>query len=84
MRKEIGMLTKSPPRKSVNLSLDVALVAEAKALDLNISRLAEEGIAEAVREEKNRRWKAENKEAMESWNEWVKEHGLPFAEYRGF
>jgi post-segregation antitoxin (ccd killing protein) len=50
--KEIDMLTKSLPRKSVNLSLSTELVAEAKALDLNISRLAEEGIAEAVREER--------------------------------
>lgn len=78
------MLTKPPPRKPVNLSLNAELVAEAKALELNVSRLAEEGIAAAVREEKIRRWKEENREAMESWNEWVRENGLPFAEYRGF
>lgn len=80
------MLTKAPKprRKSVNLSLNADLVAEAKALELNVSRLAEEGIAAAVREEKIRRWKEENREAMESWNEWVRENGLPFAEYRGF
>jgi antitoxin CcdA len=78
------MLTKPRLRKSVNLSLNVELVAEAKALHLNVSRLAEEGIAAAVREEKGRRWKEENREAMESWNEWVRENGLPFAEYRGF
>lgn len=78
------MLTKSPPRRSMNLSLNAELVAEAKALDLNVSRAAEEGIAAAVREEKTKQWKDENREAIESWNEWVRENGLPFAEYRGF
>ena len=80
------MLTKAPKpqRKATNLSIDQNLVAEAKALDLNVSRLAEEGIAAAVREEKTRRWKEEKREAMEAWNEWVRENGLPFAEYRGF
>lgn len=80
------MLTKSPKpqRKATNLSIDQNLIAEAKALDLNVSRVAEEGIAAAVREEKNRRWKEENKEAIESWNEWVRENGLPLAKYRLF
>ena len=80
------MLTKAPKpqRKATNLSIDQNLVAEAKALDLNVSRLAEEGIAAAVREEKNRRWKEENREAMEAWNEWVRENGLPLAKYRLF
>ena len=80
------MLTKTPrpQRKATNLSIDQNLIAEAKALDLNVSRLAEEGIAAAVREEKNRRWKEENQEAIESWNEWVRENGLPLAKYRLF
>ena len=80
------MLTKTPrpQRKATNLSIDQNLIAEAKALDLNVSRLAEEGIAAAVREEKNRRWKEENQEAIESWNEWVRENGRPLAKYRLF
>ena len=80
------MLTKTPrpQRKATNLSIDQNLIAEAKALDLTLSRLAEEGIAAAVREEKNRRWKEENQEAIESWNEWVRENGLPLAKYRLF
>ena len=80
------MLTKTPrpQRKATNLSIDQNLIAEAKALDLNVSRLAEESIAAAVREEKNRRWKEENQEAIESWNEWVRENGLPLAKYRLF
>lgn len=30
------------------------------------------------------RWIVENREAIESWNLWVKEHGLPLAKYRLF
>ena len=71
-------------RKAANLSIDVDLLSEAKALSVNISRAAEAGIAEAVRKEKERRWREENREALESWNAWVEENGLPLAKYRQF
>ena len=71
-------------RKAANLSIDADLLAEAKALSVNISRAAEAGIAEAVRKEKERAWKEENSEAIAQNNRYFEEHGLPFAEYRGF
>lgn len=71
-------------RKSTNLSLNARLVAEAKDLRINISRVAEEGIARAVAEEKARLWKIENREAIESMNEYVEKHGIPLAEFRQF
>ena len=58
--------------------------AEAKNLDINISRIAEESIARAVSEEKARLWKIENRETIEAWNEWVERNGLPLAEFRQF
>lgn len=80
------MLTKTaqPQRKSANLSIDGDLLADAKALEINVSRAAEAGIAEAVGREKGRRWKEENREAIEGWNEWVRVNGLPLAKYRQF
>jgi len=80
------MLTRSPKptRKAINLSLDQRLIAEAKALELNVSRIAEEAIVEAVRVEKTRRWKEENRAALESWNEWVRDNGWPLEESRLF
>ncbi len=71
-------------RKATNLSLDQRVVAEAKELELNVSRIAEEAISDAVRAERNRRWKEENREALESSNEWVRKNGLPLAKYRPF
>ena len=71
-------------RKPTNLSLDTRLVAEAKKLGINISRVAEESIAKAVTEEKTRMWKIENREAIEALNDYVERNGLPLAKYRQF
>jgi antitoxin CcdA len=78
------MLTKSPKRKSVNLSIDVDILAEAKALNVNVSRAADAGIAEAISKRKAELWLQENREAIEENNRYFEEHGLTFSEYRGF
>ena len=39
---------------------------------------------ELAREECAKRWREENREAMESWNRYIEEHGLPLQEYRLF
>lgn len=71
-------------RTPANLSIDAALMREAKALDINVSRAAEAGIAEAVSAERSRLWKLENREAIEALNRYVEENGLPLAEFRQF
>ena len=71
-------------KTSANLSVASELIEEAKALGINLSREAENGIADAVREEKTRRWKEENAEAIADANRYVAEHGLPLAKYRMF
>jgi antitoxin CcdA len=76
--------TRQVQRKSTNLSLDARLIAEAKDLNINISRVAEQGIAEAVAQEKARLWKIENREVLESLNDYVEEHGIPMQEHRQF
>jgi antitoxin CcdA len=71
-------------RKATNLSIDPALVEEAKALGINASRAAEAGLPEAVRTAKSQAWLRENAEAIAGWNAWVEEHGLPLDKYRQF
>ena len=73
-----------PPRKAVNLSVDANLVAEARALDLNLSRTLEEALRTSVREEKARRWQEENAEAIRLSNEELEKNGLWSDEYRQF
>ena len=74
----------APKRKATNLSMDANLLSEAKALNINLSRAAEEGVARAVSEARAAAWKEENAEAIKSSNEWVEKHGLPLAKYRQF
>lgn len=71
-------------RRSTNLTIDADLLGEARTLKVNLSRAAEQGIAAAVKAEREQRWKEENREAIESSNRWVEEHGLPLEKYRQF
>ena len=78
------MPTKTPKtqREAANLSLDQRLIAEAKELGLNVSKIAEEGFKRAIAARKSELWLEENREAIEEHNRYFAEHGLPFAELR--
>ncbi|MBA1141090.1 type II toxin-antitoxin system CcdA family antitoxin [Mesorhizobium neociceri] len=71
-------------RQPANLSIDSNLMREAKGLDVNVSRAAEAGIAEAVAAEKTRLWKLENRATMDAWNDYIDKAGIPLEEYRQF
>ncbi|NOD64806.1 MULTISPECIES: type II toxin-antitoxin system CcdA family antitoxin [unclassified Ruegeria] len=71
-------------RKPTNLSLDSALLAEAKALKVNLSRAAEEGVRAAVATAKSELWKSENAAALRSSNSYVEQNGLPLESFRQF
>ena len=72
------------PKKPTNLTLDSALLSEAKALEINLSRAAEEGVRAAVIRAQEERWRAENAEALDASNSYVEEHGLPLERFRTF
>jgi antitoxin CcdA len=67
-----------------NVSLSAQLLAEALALDVNISRATEQGLARAIAERRAALWLEETRSALESSNVYVEQHGLPLAQYRGF
>ena len=71
----------SGQRRPVNVSMDTGIVAAAREAGLNLSRISEAGLLEAIRQERERRWIEDNKAALESSNQWVEKNGLPFAEY---
>ncbi|MBA4754446.1 MAG: post-segregation antitoxin CcdA [Sphingobium sp.] len=71
-------------RKATNLSLDMALVAEARALGINLSRTCEDALAKQIAAERGRRWQEENKEAIAAWNVWAENNELPLEKYRQF
>lgn len=68
----------------VNVTLDQALVDEAKALGVSISQASYEGLAVAVKKARGEKWLEENRPALEASNEWVRANGLPLAKYRLF
>lgn len=67
-----------------NVSLDAALVAEAKQLGVSISRASNRGLEEAVKKARAEHWLEENKAALESSNAWIEANGLPLEKYRLF
>jgi len=72
------------PKKNTNLSLPDALVDEAKALGINLSRAAARGLAEEIAEKRAAQWLEENRGAISDWNDYTAEHGLPLAKFRQF
>lgn len=71
-------------KRDMNLSLDEALLQDAKALGVDISSAAEHGVAEAVRAARQAAWLEENREAIAASNAWVEKNGLPLEKYRMF
>ena len=53
-------------RVKVNLTLDASVAETARALGLNMSRLAEAAISDAAKAERNRRWRIENQQALDA------------------
>ena len=71
-------------RVKVNLTLDAEVAETARTLGLNMSRLAEAAIVEAAKQERNRLWRAENRDAISAYADEVAQEGLPLARFRSF
>ena len=80
------MSLSSPPAKArkrpVNVSIRADLVDEAKAFGTNLSAVLEHALDEEHRERRRETWRAQNRKAIEAWNHWVEENGIPFEELR--
>ena len=74
----------TPVRKATNVTLPETLVKDARELGINVSQACEKGLAAAVSEARGAAWLRENKAALEAWNAYVEEHGIPLEEYRQF
>ncbi len=74
----------SPPRRATNVTLPETLLRDAREMGINLSQACERGLAHAVAKARRQRWLEENREAMDAWNEYVAEHGLPLDAYRQF
>jgi antitoxin CcdA len=67
-------------RKSrTNITVERGILEDARACGLNVSLIAEQALAAAVRAERARRWQTENAEAIAERTAWIERHGLPLA-----
>jgi antitoxin CcdA len=73
---------KSAPKRAVNVSVDSEVLAEAKAMGINLSQTLESELRKQVRQAKIDRWSEENKGAIDSYNRFIEEHGIWSEEYR--
>lgn len=72
------------PKRATNVSLPGDMVDEAKRLGINVSQACETGLQEQVRKALGEEWKRDNRQAIESWNKWVAENGMPYDKFRQF
>ena len=64
------------PKKSANLSINSDLLKQAKRCNINLSQTLECYLAEFLREEKQREWIKNNREAVEIYNHRVRTQGV--------
>lgn len=63
-------------RRPTNVSLDPALVAEARELDINLSQAFEAHLQELVRARRAAAWAEENAAAFDAYNQFVARVGI--------
>lgn len=71
-------------RRATNVTLPETLLREAREIGINLSQACERGLTAEIADTRRRRWVEENREAVDAWNEYVAEHGLPLAAFRQF
>ncbi len=69
-------------KRRTNVSLDARLLASARELGLNVSGIAEEALAVAVREARAKAWAQENAEAIAQRAAWIEANGMPLARWQ--
>lgn len=69
-------------KRATNVSLAEDLLAEAKALRINVSQADESGLARAVAEKRAELWVEENAKAFDCWNDYIEKYGLLLEKYR--
>ncbi|MHB9020207.1 MAG: type II toxin-antitoxin system CcdA family antitoxin [Halothiobacillus sp.] len=66
----------SAAKQATNVSINSDLLRQARALKINVSRAAEERLAELIRAEHERVLREEIKASLEVYNAHLAEHGL--------
>lgn len=71
-------------KKATNITLSVEVLAEAKALGINISQACDQFLSELLSIERGKRWQQEHAEFIAAYNKTVATEGLPLEQWRNF
>lgn len=74
----------TPPKRPVNLSINAVTLDRAKELGMNLSQTVDAFLQEEVSRRYWEKWRDDNKEAFDAYNERIASEGLPLARYRSF
>jgi antitoxin CcdA len=69
---------------ATNLTLNAKVLDLARELGMNLSQTVDTLLAEEMRRRYWERWNADNKGAIEAYNERIERDGLPLAKHRSF
>ena len=72
------------PKKATNLTINSDLLEIAKTLKINISATLEEALVKRVQQKRAESWLAENKLAIQEYNQFIGKHGTFSDELRKF
>ncbi len=72
------------PKKATNLSINSDLLQKAKEHRINLSKALEQRLIEMLLEEQRRRWREENRDAIEAYNLRIEAGGAFSDGLRGF
>ena len=70
------------PKKATNLSLNAKVLEMAREMGMNISQTVDTLLANEVKRRYWEKWRDDNREGFEAYNERIRQHGLPLAKYR--
>ena len=74
----------SAPKKAANLSINIEILNQAKALHINLSATLEQALAEIIREKHRQQWLEENKQAIMQYNQRIEAEGCFSDSLRNF
>jgi len=69
-------------KRATNVSLEAALIDEARVLGINLSRACERGLSSEIARVRRERWLSENAAAIDAYNSRIDANGLTLAKYR--
>ena len=75
---------KQSVKRAANVSVRSDLLDSAREAGLNLSATLESALERALAEEKRKRWREDNREAIAAYNDYVEQHGTFSDDVRGF